>query len=203
MELLQAERDVGTLTLDLVLRAQASLAAAEGAYYQQLVAYSKALTAFHLSTGKLLDHNGVYLAEGPWCSDARCDATLRAHARTHAKDAPRLSSEPYEFVSPGPAGSVELQPSNTSEIEPTLITPSMLESTEEKSEASALTPQPQSKTETNGPSKEDRIINGQSVLPSRSSGLLDDLVPERLHLYDRKPTRSASAESDFPSLITR
>ncbi len=109
VELLQAEREVGTLTLDLVLRAQASVAAAESAYYQQIVNYSKAITSLHLAKGTLLNHNGIMLAEGQWEPEAYCDALLRAHARTHAKDAPHLCTEPAEFVSPGPAGTVDLR----------------------------------------------------------------------------------------------
>ncbi len=114
VELLQAEKDVGTLTLDLVLRAQASLSDAERAYYQQLVAYNKAITYLHLSTGSLLDVNNVHLAEGQWMGEAYGDAQLRAVQRTHAKDNPKLETEPREFVSPGPVGGVELQSRNYS-----------------------------------------------------------------------------------------
>jgi len=109
VELLQAEQDVGTTTLDLVLRAQASRAEAERAYYQQLIDYNKAITALHLSTGSLLEVNNVHLAEGRWTGEAYGDAQLRALQRTHGKDNPRLETEPREFVSPGPAGGVELQ----------------------------------------------------------------------------------------------
>ncbi|APZ93887.1 TolC family protein [Fuerstiella marisgermanici] len=109
--LLEAEREVGTLTLDLVLRAQASVAAAESAYYQQIVNYSKAITSLHLAKGTLLEHNGIMLAEGQWQPEAYCDALVRAHARTHAKEAPYLCTEPQEFVSPGPTGTVDLRSS--------------------------------------------------------------------------------------------
>ncbi len=109
--LLEAEREVGTLTLDLVLRAQASVAAAESAYYQQIVNYSKAITSLHLAKGTLLEHNGIMLAEGQWQPEAYCDALVRAHARTHAEEAPYLCTEPQEFVSPGPTGTVDLRSS--------------------------------------------------------------------------------------------
>jgi len=124
VELLQAEKDVGTLTLDLVLRAQASLADAERAYYEQLIAYNKAITALHLSTGELLEVNNVQLAEGPWTGEAYGDAHLRALQRTHGKDNPHLETMPREFVSTGPAGGVELQsptygvPSEPEDMEP-------------------------------------------------------------------------------------
>ena len=111
VELLETEREIGTATLDLVLRAQSSLAAAESSYYQQLVNYNKALTSLHFSTGSLLAQNGVSLAEGPWCPEAKCDALLRAHSRTHAKDAPYLCTQPAEFSSEGPTGAVNLHES--------------------------------------------------------------------------------------------
>lgn len=109
VELLETEREIGTLTLDLVLRAQASHAAAESAYFQQLVAYNKAITSLHVAKGTLLEHNGIALAEGEWEPEAYCDALSRAAERQHASDNPHLTTEPPEFVSPGPAGSVELQ----------------------------------------------------------------------------------------------
>ncbi len=109
VQLLDAERDVGTLTLDLVLRAQASVATAEGAYYQQVVAYNKAITNLNLATGRLLEFNNIYLQEGKWCPEAYTDAMLHAQARTHGIDDPSLGTQPAEFVSGAPAGSVELQ----------------------------------------------------------------------------------------------
>lgn len=119
VELLQAEQDVGTTTLDLVLRAQASLSEAERAYYQQIVAYNKAITYLHLSTGSLLEVNNVHLAEGSWDGEAYGDAHLRAVQRTQGKDNPRLDTKPGEFVSPGPAGTVEVRsPNHDRPIEP-------------------------------------------------------------------------------------
>lgn len=97
-------------TLDLVLRAQASAAQAEGAFYQQIIAYNKAITTLHLATGRLLDVNGIQLAEGHWAQAAYEDAELRALERTHATPNPHLRTEPAEFASPGPAGGVELNP---------------------------------------------------------------------------------------------
>lgn len=107
VELLRAEQEVGTTTLDLVLRAQASRALAEQAYYAQIVAYNNAITFLHFSTGTLLQVNNIQLAEGEWDSEAYEGAEMRAVERTHAKDNPKLQTNPAEFVSPGPAGSVE------------------------------------------------------------------------------------------------
>lgn len=114
VELLEAEREVGTTTLDLVLRAQASLAEAEAAYYRQVINYNKAITSLNLATGNLLDSNGVQLAEGSWHPDATHDARLRALARTHAKPNEHLHAEPKEFAWPSNVGTVERTPINPS-----------------------------------------------------------------------------------------
>lgn len=106
---LEIEEDLGTTTLDLVLRAQTSLADAETAFYQQVVDYNRALMNLHFADGTLLQRRGVYLAEGPWDGEAKCDALLRANARTHAKDAPKLKTEPPSFISYAPAGTVDLR----------------------------------------------------------------------------------------------
>ncbi len=94
--------------VDLVLRAQESEAAAANAYYQQVVAYNKAITSLNLATGRLLEYNNIYLQEGRWCPEAYDDAMLRAQERTHATDNPHLRTEPAEFVSGHPVGAVEL-----------------------------------------------------------------------------------------------
>ena len=99
---------VGTVIVDDVVRAQASLATAKGAYYQQVVAYNKAITSLNLATGRLLEFNNIYLQEGKWCPEAYDDAMLRAQQRTHAVDNPHLRTEPPEFVSRHPVGAVEL-----------------------------------------------------------------------------------------------
>lgn len=108
VDLLDAEREIGTLTLDLVLRAQASVAAAENAYYQQIVQYNRAIASLHLATGELLQFRNIWLAEGRWCPEAYEDANMRAAERAHGVDNPKLSTAPAEFTSPGPAGTVEL-----------------------------------------------------------------------------------------------
>ena len=107
VELLKVEVDSGTAIVDVVVRAQSSMADAERAYYEQLVAYNKAITYLNLATGTLLEVNNVHLAEGSWTGEAYEDARLRADARTHAKDAPNLETMPREFASPSPTTSVE------------------------------------------------------------------------------------------------
>jgi outer membrane protein TolC len=109
VELLEAEREVGTTTLDLVLRAQASVATAEASYYQQVVQYMKSIANLNLATGRLLEVHGIYLAEGMWTPAAYEDAAMRASERRNAIDNPHLDTEPHEFASPGPPGTVELR----------------------------------------------------------------------------------------------
>jgi hypothetical protein len=71
----------GLEILDLLLDAQRQLADAESAYFGSLANYNKAIMQVHFRKGSLLDHNGVFLAEGPWASKAYYDAFRRARAR--------------------------------------------------------------------------------------------------------------------------
>mgnify|MGYP002631060377 CR=1 FL=1 len=98
-ELFEKKYRVGTQTLDLLLRAQSSLADAEVAYFRSLIAYSQSIANLHYRQGTLLPFNNVYMAEGEWDPDAYYDAYRRAKSRTYAFDASNLkSTEPVEFV---------------------------------------------------------------------------------------------------------
>jgi len=124
VEKLNIKKDFGTLTLDLVLRAQASVAQAESAYHQEVVNYNKALVNLNLATGSLLEYNGVYLGEGHWTAEAYSDARIRAEERTHATPNDHLHTEPVEFVSPGPAGTIERRPfASSPSTKPTIDPP--------------------------------------------------------------------------------
>ena len=186
VSLLEAERDVGTLTLDLVLRAQASLAAAQSSYYQQLVEYSKALTRLHFATGRLLRHRGIHLAEGPWCQEAYCDAELRAHRRTHGKDKPNLTSEPHQFVSPGPAGTIDLHRPVEKVLEPEatdLVFPTSMKKDLESDSKSA-----------------DESTNTPPIVPISRSETLIEVDDVALPFYNGSNVPSPSKTADFPSL---
>ncbi|MCA9114110.1 MAG: TolC family protein [Planctomycetaceae bacterium] len=100
VDLFEAELQAGTATLDLVLRAQASLATAENAYYSSLTEYNKAIVEYYYAAGKLLEYNNVHLAEGAWEPKAYEQALERAFARSHAIDNKLLKTEPEEFVLP-------------------------------------------------------------------------------------------------------
>ena len=124
----QAEYEAGVkdATLDLVLRAQASNAVAEIAYFNALIAYNKAITDYHFRRGTLLEHDGIHLAEGEWTEAAQEEALRRAWARsfaapdgvgaghmfraTHGLTPEHLTTEPAEFSSPFPYPKTDLYP---------------------------------------------------------------------------------------------
>ncbi|MBL8817569.1 MAG: TolC family protein [Planctomyces sp.] len=98
------------------VQAQANAATAENAYYEQVIRYNKAITALHVATGDLLRERSIYLQEGRWSPEAYDAANRRALERRHAIDNPHLNSKPSEFVSPGPAGTVELNTVSSSKV---------------------------------------------------------------------------------------
>ncbi len=103
VRLFEAEVRAGTKTLDQLLRAQASLADAEVAYYTSLVAYNQALTNLHHRSGTLLAVNNVQLAESEWIPEAYRDALRRARQRTHGLNADSLlEARPAPITGPGP-----------------------------------------------------------------------------------------------------
>jgi hypothetical protein len=62
------------VSLDLLLDAQRRLAESESRYYRALAEYAIATKNVHFVKGTLLEYDGVYLAEGPWCGEAYRDA---------------------------------------------------------------------------------------------------------------------------------
>lgn len=98
------------VTLDLVLRAQASNAAAEIAYFNSLINYNKAITEFHWRRGMLLEVDGIHLQEGEWDERAKEDALKRAWERSYGKPAEYLETQPEEFGSGMPYPKTDLYP---------------------------------------------------------------------------------------------
>ena len=98
VEAFEAEYKVGRSTVDLVLRAQISLAQAEIAYYSSLVGYNQAMNELRFRKGTLLMDNSVYLSESLWTEDAYDDALRRAWERSFAFESPNKVTEPSEFV---------------------------------------------------------------------------------------------------------
>jgi hypothetical protein len=97
-------------SVDLVLRAQASRAAAEIAYFTSLVNYNKAIADLNLRRGTLLEVNNIALAEEAWIGKAQDEALRRAWARSFAKPKDGLYTEPPEFASPVPYPKTDLFP---------------------------------------------------------------------------------------------
>ncbi|MFH5804176.1 TolC family protein [Alienimonas sp. DA493] len=98
VRILDAQRSEGALRTDFLLRAQTDLAAAEGAYFEEVVAYNQAQALLQLTKGTLLDANGVQLAEGRWTPQAYQQAMRRAWERSHALPARHLETSPAPFT---------------------------------------------------------------------------------------------------------
>lgn len=202
VRLLRTEKEVGTLTLDLVLRAQERLAIAEQSYYGSLANYNTSILELQFAKGTLLQDNGIFLAEGAWKPEAQCDALLRASARTHAKDAPRLQTSPAEFASPGPTGTVELRgPIETDadmpldELPP--VTAPRTDPT--RTSSTSLVPLPPDFDSTIPAESPEGDRSGNK--PSRTALVEPEPIFDPFHDYDKDPPRTASEKnSDFPSL---
>ncbi len=95
--------DTGTVTIDVLLEAQRRLAVAESEFFRSVVDYNTAIVQVHKRKGSLLEHNGVFLAEGPWPAKAYFDA----HRRARQRDAGVYLD--YGFTRPGviSRGSIE------------------------------------------------------------------------------------------------
>jgi len=78
VEALKARFDEGFEQVDVLLQAERRLADANSAYYRSLVDHMLAIRDVHFAKGSLLDYDGVSLAEGPWTTDAYCDALERS-----------------------------------------------------------------------------------------------------------------------------
>jgi len=81
VKMMEAQRELGLVTLDRVLDAQRQLAQAESDYFRSVVDYNQSIVQFHLRRGTLLDYNGIELSEGPWPGKAYFDAHRLARAR--------------------------------------------------------------------------------------------------------------------------
>lgn len=112
VEATEAEFEAGIsgATLDFVLRAQASSAAAEIAFYTSLINYNKAITELNQRRGILLEVDGIQLGEGEWNQCAQQDAIDRAWSRSFAHPAEHLRTVPEEFSSPVPYPKTDMFP---------------------------------------------------------------------------------------------
>ncbi len=95
-----AQYRAGKGSVDLLLRAQISLATAEKAYYQSLVGYNRAILDMKFRKGTLMEDNSIFLSESLSHPEAYAQAVRQAWARSHAIDAnDPLETQPEEFVS--------------------------------------------------------------------------------------------------------
>ena len=69
--------DADKAPLDQVLSAQRRVADSDQRYHRTLVEYALSVKNIHFEKGSLLDHNQVFLAEGPWPGKAYFDAARR------------------------------------------------------------------------------------------------------------------------------
>ena len=106
--LFEAELEAGTVTLDEVLRAQASLATAEVAYFQSLVQYNQAISYLHFVKGTLLERDNVQLEEGKWNPQAYQQALRRAWERSNAFRDPFKQDDRPPFGIPDDSRSLTL-----------------------------------------------------------------------------------------------
>jgi len=123
VELFEQELEAGTVTLDEVLRAQASLATAEVEYFRSLVQYNQALAYLHFVKGTLLERDGVTLEEGTWTPKAYDQALRRAWERSHAFPNPLLSVEPPPFAIPDDSRRLVIPPGETPPVPPPAESP--------------------------------------------------------------------------------
>jgi hypothetical protein len=91
----------GAIYVDQLLRSQISLAQAESAYWQSVMAYNQAIADVHLRQETLLERAGITLAEGSWSPSAYAQALRRAWARSHGFRNPLLDAEPEPFAREG------------------------------------------------------------------------------------------------------
>jgi hypothetical protein len=113
--------------LDLFLDAQRRVADAEIDYHLNRSRYTLAAKNVHFVKGTLLDYDGVYLAEGQWCSQAYQDAAQREASRSiprplnYASSRSPVVSRGLYDQQPGLSGSAE--PSVLPSDEPDTLPP--------------------------------------------------------------------------------
>lgn len=122
VQMFESEFQEGTVTLDEVLRAQASLATAESAYYGSLVQYNQSLSYLHMVKGTLLERNNVQLEEGGWAPQAYQQALRRAWHRSHAFDNPFVEDAPEAFAIPEDSRRL-VSPGGAIPVEPPIVSP--------------------------------------------------------------------------------
>jgi outer membrane protein TolC len=102
VQAVQAAYDEDKAPLDVLLEAQRRRAEAETEYSLNRSRYAVAIKNVHFVKGTLLEYDGVYLAEGPWCPAAYGDAAKLEASRSQpvplnyaSSKSPAVSRGPY------------------------------------------------------------------------------------------------------------
>lgn len=139
----EKEYAAGRIPVDLLLRSQANVAAAQVGYFNALVKYNQALTDLRARKGSLLEDSNIHMAEGGWTPAAYDEALRRAWARSYAFDNDKLDTEPPAFATPYPPAygveSAPLIPDGTATV-PAVPPPSPSSDEPAVSEESPATP---------------------------------------------------------------
>ncbi|MFO0919185.1 MAG: TolC family protein [Planctomycetaceae bacterium] len=112
------EAEIAGATLDLVLRAQASRAASEIAYFTSLVQYNQAINELNYRRGTILERNNIHLSEGEWIEEAQEESLRRSWARAYGREHENLETRPAEYASPVPYPKTDLFPGQVLEQVP-------------------------------------------------------------------------------------
>jgi hypothetical protein len=122
------EEEKGDVPLDLYLESQRRQVDGETEYFLNRARYVLAAKNVHFVKGTLLDYDGIYLAEGPWCNEAYHDAAVRdslrgqPHPLNYASSkAPVVSNGPFDQhpadgTPIGPSGSMISDPFTDDEV---------------------------------------------------------------------------------------
>ncbi|WP_166831354.1 TolC family protein [Thalassoroseus pseudoceratinae] len=128
VEVFRTKQALGSVTLDLVLRAQRERAAADQAYYTSLVEYSQSIADYHYFTGSMLEANNIHIGEGGWRPEAYHQALRRAWARSYAFEHDMTDERPAVFASEIPVETVPYDPAQLNQAsDVSLEIPNLLE----------------------------------------------------------------------------
>ena len=209
----QYKAGAGKGSVDLLLRAQISLAQAEKAYYQSLVGYNRAILDMKFRKGTLMEDNSVFLAESLSHPEAYSQALRYAWARSHAFNADHLNTQPEEFVrhesDPAELGtSVYSSQSGSGLVQPPVPEPTLdiqLPATETRP-----LPKPELPAESAVPNppgtKEQPDSNTRSFLPSPLPATPKDNAPipathstiQQIHHQENSPAREPKLREELP-----
>ncbi|MDC0262078.1 TolC family protein [Planctomycetaceae bacterium] len=167
-------RGAATDDVDRQIRAIATLADAENAYFQSLVQYNQSLAQYHSRKGTLLAYNNIHLAENQWDPAAYEDALRRARERGHAFEDRLIEEQPRAF-SMGSVNPHELEFRSASGQSEMVPLPEAQDS---------LPPAPQEPIPSPPVEESRKAYDSQSV---RITPPQNTMIPQSVPVYSRKP----------------